>query len=280
MSKKSSRTTLAVVTATAAMALAGCAGMYPAARAKAPAPTAPTSPASPSPAASADGAPEFGAADLDPAVKGKTVLVLGDSWANSLAQGMTSAASKGNRIVNGSIGGCGIMSPRTVAGQKPEDACATWADDWPAFMSRYEPDAVLLRTATWDQVPQSFGERPDERDITHPEFRKRFDEQMDRAIGILTANKTPVYLTDGKDSTGELGDRVRAMDVALRDLVKRHADKGVRLLSLKKQLCDDSGCPRTVDGQAVYDESGHPSEWARKRLATWALNSMFASSER
>ncbi|WP_190093921.1 DUF459 domain-containing protein [Streptomyces melanogenes] len=222
------------------------------------------------------GPPPVGAASLDPAVQGKTVLVVGDSWAGRLAEGMNAVASDRNRIVNGGMGGCGIMLPSTQSGKPPLAACLRWPTQWRLDMNVFKPDAVLLRTGNWDLEPAAFDGIATEVDITDKRFRKRFETQTARAIDILTAHGTPVYLTNVRIAEGEYQEKSIAMNNVMRAIAVRNKGKGVHLLNLARQLCDDSGCPQEKDGHRMYDETQHPSKWSRERLATWVLNAMFA----
>ncbi|MDN3026042.1 SGNH hydrolase domain-containing protein [Streptomyces sp. S.PB5] len=219
----------------------------------------------------------MGDAHLSPAVKGKTVLVVGDSWAANFGTGMSKIASADNMIVNAGLGGCGIMMPHSVAGKKATPACLEWPEKWPQYMAMYKPDAVLLRTATWDMYPQAFSESDAELTIEYPAVRARFEKYMDRAIRILTENNTPVYLTNAKiGGVNSSNSQSLAMNKAVREFAEKNAGRGVHLLDLAAQLCNNAGCPPVAASQKVYDKTDHPTPWSRDRLAAWILNSMFA----
>jgi len=222
--------------------------------------------------------PPVGEATLSPAIQKKTVLVVGDSWAGYFGDGMSKVASDKNVIVNGGLGGCGIMLPDTIAGKKPTPACLEWPEKWPEYMEKYQPDAVLLRTAHWDSTPQSFDGKGVDLSIEHPAFRKRFDKNMALAIKILTRNNTPVFLTNMPIARSDWRNRSLKMNQAVQEIAERYQNRGVRLLDLNAQLCNDNGCPEVLQGHALYDETHHPADWSRDRLAKWILNSMFAKN--
>ncbi|MEV7003988.1 SGNH hydrolase domain-containing protein [Streptomyces sp. NPDC093982] len=206
------------------------------------------------------------------------MLVAGDSWAGYFGDGMIKVASKNNVIVNAGLGGCGIMLPNVIGGKKPNPSCLEWPEKWPEYMTKYRPDAVLMRTATWDMTPQSFGEYSVALTIEHPVFRKRFEKNMNHAIEILTKHGTPVYLTNTTIGTGVWRDLSLTMNREIARIANKYKGKGVYLLDLNAELCNDSGCPKAVDGHGVYDELAHPADWSRDRLAKWILNSMFSDS--
>jgi hypothetical protein len=191
---------------------------------------------------------------------------------------MSEVASGKNVIVNAGLGGCGIMLPDMIAGKKPTPACLEWPEKWPEYMKKYQPDAVLLRTANWDIVPQEFDGKGVELTIEHPMFRKRFQGNMDLAINILTQNGTPVYLTNMAVTDGAWKKLALAMNREVQKIAEKYKDKGVRFLDLNAELCNASGCPKFLQGHALYDETHHPADWSRDRLAKWILNSMFTDS--
>ncbi|MGI5444013.1 SGNH hydrolase domain-containing protein [Streptomyces shenzhenensis] len=242
-----------------------------------------SAPASASPSASrsvslGSATPPVGEAELSPAVQGKKVLVVGDSWAAYFGAGMAKVASDGNVIVNAGLSGCGIMLPDTMRGKKTEPACLKWPKEWPQYMKQYKPDAVLLRTANMDMNGQSFDNSGVNLTIEYPAFRERFIKNTGRAIDILTQNGTPVYMTNARIQTGSWKNLSLKMNDVVQEVADRYKDKGVHLLDLRAQLCNDNGCPSVAGGHKLYDETDHPAEWSRDRLSIWLLNAMFAGS--
>lgn len=223
--------------------------------------------------------PRGGDAKLSPAARGKTVLVVGDSWAQYIGTGMSEVTAGDSVIVNAGLSGCGIMLPYSHAGKEPPAACLEWPEKWPEYMKKYQPDAVLVRTANWDLTAQTITRTGVDITIKNTEFRKRFDKNVDRALGILTQNGTPVYLTNAKLASADLKPLTVEMNRAVREVAERHRGHGVHLLDLAAQLCNDQGCPEVLNGHKVYDETGHPAPWSRDRLARWILNSMFAEDQ-
>jgi hypothetical protein len=205
------------------------------------------------------------------------VLVAGDSWAGSIAKGMAKVASDSNVIVNAGLDQCGIMLPYSQAGgKKPPTACLEWPVRWSQYMKKYEPDAVLLQTANWDMTPQAITKSGADRTISQPAFRKRFNQNMDRAINILTENGTPVYITNTTVATGNKRKISLAMNEAIQEIAEKYKSRTVRLLDLSAEMCNANGCPLVADGHKVYDQKGRPTSWSRERIARWALNTMFA----
>ncbi|WP_460366897.1 DUF459 domain-containing protein [Actinocorallia lasiicapitis] len=216
--------------------------------------------------------PPLGATALAPAVHGKKVLVVGDSWAGSFANGMQETAGEHSTIVNGGLGGCGILLP-TSEGTPP--ACREWPRKWPSYM-RDRPDAVVLMVAHWDASPQQIEPGAPAGNLGQPAYRKVFEHRLDQALTILTTGSTPVYLVNSR-MVGHKGwgAWAPAMNEILRTAATAWAGRGVHLLDLRGQLCNDDGCPEVLDGVDVYDETVHLTVPARGRIARWILNTMF-----
>jgi hypothetical protein len=253
------------VTLAAALTVGGCAARDGEAREPAPA---------------AAGVP-LGDTTLAPAVRGLKLLVVGDSWARNLGVGAADAdRDRRNMVVNAGEPGCGLMQPVRIRRQGrmvPAPArCNTWPERWRDLVARYHPSAVLLEVGYWDgQDSQQLPGQSGVRSITDPVFRRRFDAQIDRAIGILGAGGAKVYVPtviDNRDASQANSD---AMNAAVRAAVQRNPRAA--LLDLHGQLCTPAKvCPQKVSGVQVYDDTGHPSVTAHDRLGTWILNSIHA----
>lgn len=216
----------------------------------------------------AGNSPQLGDVALSSGTKGLTVLVVGDSLARALGEGM-SAVSEGQhvRIVNAAIGGCGLLLPveQRVEGElKPTDPqCNAWPDKWPALVKKYDPDAIYLTTSFWDTAQQMIEPNGKEGTLADPEFQDRWLTNATRAIKILSADGATVYFDD-LNEPGLHGVQGRAV----RESTSAH------LLPLYAQMCADAGCPPRIGGIQVLDDTGHPAGESRDRLARWILNSI------
>ncbi|MFQ6198997.1 SGNH hydrolase domain-containing protein [Streptomyces sp. NPDC000405] len=208
--------------------------------------------------------PSLGADSVTPFAVGKKVLSVGDSWAVHMEAGMQ-AASPGTYLYKAGQGGCGILLPVDAA-----PGCNQWPTQWPRLMNDYRPDAVLLMVAQWDTLPQKTAWNTPPRDLTDPVQQQRFTANLDRAIGILSAWNTPVYLMNSQRIHEASG---REMNRLIEDAVRRHAN--AHLLNVRDQLCEGSICPNSIRGIPVYDVTWHTTPAAEKRLGAWILNQMF-----
>jgi hypothetical protein len=225
--------------------------------------------------------------DASPAarVRGLTLLVVGDSWARNLGVGAAAAdRDRRNVVVNAGVGGCGLMQPVQIRQRgrmvTAPPACNTWPVRWRDLTAKYHPSAVLLEVGYWDgQDSQRLPGQKDVSAITDPAFRHRFDEQIDRAVRLLSAGGARVYLPTVIDNEGAARANSDAMNTAIHAAVRRNPQ--ARLLDLHGQMCGPTKiCPAEIAGIKVYDETGHPSGPARARLGAWILNSVYADLHR
>jgi hypothetical protein len=216
---------------------------------------------------------------LAPAVQGLTLLVVGDSWARNLGVGAANAdRNRRNIVVNAGRPGCGLMQPVRIRRQGRMIAapaeCNRWPERWRELVAKYRPTAALLEVGYWDgQDSQELPGGKDVSSITDPGFRRRFDAQIDRAIGVLGAGGARVYLPTVVDNEAASRANSDAMNAAIRAAARRNPNAG--LLDLHGQLCTAAKlCPRQVSGIQVYDDTGHPSGTTHDRLGRWILNSI------
>jgi hypothetical protein len=227
----------------------------------------------------------FGDTSLAPSVRGVRLLVVGDSWARNLGVGLADADRGGrNVVINAGEPGCGLMQPVRILRQGHLIAaparCNRWPERWRELVARYRPTAALLEVGYWDgQDSQELPGRHGVESITDPAFRRRFDGQLDRAIGILSAGGAKVYLPTVIDNDASQRANSDAMNTAVRAAVRRNPHAA--LLDLHGQLCTaEKVCPRELSGIHVYDDTGHPSGEAHDRLGRWILNSIHADLSR
>jgi hypothetical protein len=224
------------------------------------------------------GAVPLGDTALAPGVQGIKLLVVGDSWARNLGVGAADAdRARRNVVVNAGEPGCGLMQPVRIRRQGHMIAapaqCNRWPERWHGLVARYRPTAVLLEVGYWDgQDSQQLPGRTGVQSITDAGFRRRFDAQLDRAIGVLSAGGARVYLPTVVDNPDAARANSDAMNAAVQAAVRRNPVHAV-LLDLHGQLCTEAKvCPREAGGVQIYDDTGHPSAAAHDRLGAWILN--------
>lgn len=276
------RRVLAVALCLAAIAAAGCSSQQPAQHYHTPRAVGRTADRTAGGAAAAgipygqDTAP-LGIApeQLSGAARGKTIMVVGDSWAANLAQGMSAVTAGHTTVVNAGLGGCGIRLPE---GDDVPTRCRAWLKDWPSYLKKYQPDATVLMVGYWDVEPQRMKAKEEPKDLTSALHRAVFAANLDHAVDLLTASGKTVYLmTSPLIMNSPLRDSAWMMNQVLREADQKRDD--VKLLDIVGQLCNKTTCPNAIRGISVYDPTRHLAHPVRDRIATWALNTVFTRSE-
>lgn len=198
------------------------------------------------------------------------VLTLGDSLANDFADALT-MASNDVTVVDGGLGGCGIMSPDATRTKRGESlavptGCLPWEDRYRQFLREHRPDVVVIDLA-WDAVDQQVGGQW--ADLTDTARQDRYRQQLD-ALGVVLAT-TPAR-TLIADSRADTGVTSRASAAIHSRLVAEFADAhdNVELLDLNARLCPGNTCETTTAGGAPrYIDGVHFSRAGLAELGPW-----------
>ncbi|WP_164992575.1 SGNH hydrolase domain-containing protein [Streptomyces sp. L2] len=223
------------------------------------------------------GTPQLGIdpAQLSRATRGKSIMVVGDSWAEHLAQGMSVVVARHTTVVNAGLAGCGIRLP---AGRKVHAECLAWPEKWPSYLAAFRPDATILMVGYRDVEPQRMKKREEPGSLASGTHRAAFAAHLKHAVDLLTSTGKPVYLmTSPRVSKPSLRNSALAMNQVLRDIDRKRSKVG--LLDVAGQLCHHNTCPKRIDGISVYDRKGQLTPKARDRIATWSLNAVFGRDE-
>jgi hypothetical protein len=119
-----------------------------------------------------------------------TVLVLGDSVGQNIADGLEAEGSVD--VVNGAGVNCTIAGG-TLQGYEGNvigGGCDTWREDWAAQVAEAQPDVVVLNTGGWEVVNRWFEEPIGiglPRTILDEDFAASYRGALDEATQILTA---------------------------------------------------------------------------------------------
>ena len=198
------------------------------------------------------------------------VLTLGDSLANDFASALT-MSSKEVTVVDGGLGGCGIMSPeatRTKPGETLDvpTGCLPWEDRYAQFLREHKPDVVLIDLA-WDAVDQRVGGRW--ADLTDKGRQDRYRAQLDTLGSVLEATPAKVLIADSRADTGVTRPGSAA---AHSRLVAEFAEArdNVSLLELDARVCPKGTCQATTaDGAPRYLDGVHFTRAGLAELGPW-----------
>jgi len=201
------------------------------------------------------------------------VLVVGDSQAATLAQGVRAdpgvyglSAQPGITVWNRAILGCPIVSyPVFVSdGNQVENKCGGtgfWQRQWTGDVSAFRPDAVVVMAGAWDVFDAVM---PDG-SVAHAgntEFDATYVHDIGDLLDTLSATGAPIvvikppcygesHLVGTDPQIPERRDAVRlaAIDTAWTEAARRH---GARMLNLDSVLC-----PRGIADAAVRPDGAH-----------------------
>ncbi|MEU9015784.1 SGNH hydrolase domain-containing protein [Streptomyces sp. NPDC048479] len=211
--------------------------------------------------------PLWGDPTLLPGAEGKKVLVVGDSWGMAAAAGISTVLDGKGQVTNAAKGGCGIR----VQHKTGSAACPKWEVEWPSLMAKVRPDAVLM-SVQMDTMEQATDPGGKPVTILDDKARRKFVTSLDKAVRILTRNRTPVYLL-GWPGAHNPGSVTVTYSGILLEFSKKYP--GVHYLDTHHQLCNDlNQCPKEISGIPVYGPS-HLSKQSEARIGNWILNSMF-----
>lgn len=214
--------------------------------------------------------------ELSPVTPGLRVLVVGDSWAANLAEGMADP-SFGATVTNLGLGGCGIADPDAYMNNdetvvSPPAECLSWRERWAATISSGEFDAVVLDVGNYDQRKARIdGQWVYVGDAA---FDGQYSAHLDEAITILAAGGVPVFVTTTVVLNGDpFHAHSMRMNELLTDAVRRN--ETARLAPVGEFFChadEQDDCPAARDGQPIYDPTGHPAAYWQIFSAQFVLN--------
>jgi peptidoglycan/LPS O-acetylase OafA/YrhL len=240
---------------------------------------------SPSTAAPTAGAPT-------PAVKPVRTLMLGDSLAYTLQQGLSEVSSVHHASVDwGSIIGCGIApsNPMHVDGQIADTIppCFQWEQDWQSYIDKSRPDVAMVMLGRWETVDRMWNGKWHA--IGEPEYDAHLSAQLDKAIAIASSRGAKVALldmpcfnahemADGSTPVEDSAGRINEWNGLLAQAAQRHPGT-VRVYNLDSVLCpngkftwkDSAGRDMRRDDGVHFTEAGGQDvgNYVLPKIAAW-----------
>lgn len=205
-----------------------------------------------------------------------TLLVLGDSWARYIGQGLAQIAEENKiSVINAGIGGTGITSPDFYVyytGEKvaPTDKDRAYLEEWKYIIQQYRPSAVILLTGNFDQARQIIREK--EMRVGDQEFDMMYQEKLKQIISMVIQHNVPILVSNvvdnGRDTMSpeeihELNQYSDAMNRNIHAVLEQYKEHPlVSFFDLDAILSPDTSiCPtKTPEGKNIYDETNHPNE--------------------
>ena len=220
-------------------------------------------------------------------------LVLGDSVAVTLANGMRApASSAGLALHNGAIVGCGIAVGRAVrsvgqVGDVPPP-CLLWEQTWRASIEEVRPAVTVILVGRWELLDRQLDGRWQH--IGQPAFDQYLSTQLDRAIAIAASGGGAVvlctvpYFQGAERPEGGIwpeNDPARAdrFNVLVRAALARHPS--VVAFDLNALVSPHGRFASVIDGRAIRSDDGvHFSPDGGAFVATRLLPVLLAAAGR
>jgi peptidoglycan/LPS O-acetylase OafA/YrhL/lysophospholipase L1-like esterase len=207
------------------------------------------------------------------------VLTLGDSLANDFATALSQHGQGSLGIVDGGLGGCGIMSPEaTQTADMPNldvpTGCLPWQERWREQIAAAEPDIIVIDLG-WDAVQQKIDGTWT--DLSNPSLQNRYRDRLDQMASVTQRAAVPVLIASSRaESVTTSPGAVRAQNQLIESYVHNHPD--AHLLDLNGLLCSESSCDtETPAGDPLYIDGVHFSAAGLSYIAPWLEDNILSS---
>jgi peptidoglycan/LPS O-acetylase OafA/YrhL len=219
------------------------------------------------------------------AARPERALVLGDSMALTLEEGLgVNASAWGIAIQNGAWLGCDLDPQTTVkvmgTVSRAAQGCPQWASTWSRLVAETDPDVVVVLLGRWESIDRIYGGG-----WTHvgdPAFDAHLQSELGQVIDIAASRGARVaFLTlpyiaqttaqpDGSPWDMNLPARTDAYNADVRAAVARHPGQAA-VVDLNGMLDPAGHYVSSIDGVRVRDyDDEHLSvaggEWLRPKL--------------
>jgi peptidoglycan/LPS O-acetylase OafA/YrhL len=223
-----------------------------------------------------------------PPVGNVKVLLVGDSVARTMAQGLPDPAPYGVDLVSEAVLGCGIVrgGPYRYFGAEEEQLpeCESWLDTWAGWIATHDPDVVAVLVGRWEVM-----DRVHDGVWTHvgePAFDGYLLEELETMVPVLTSRGARIaLLTAPYYRRGERPDggifpedeppRVDAWNRLVREVAARHPES-ITLVDFGAHVSPGTEYVRDVDGVQVRSDGVHITPSGAHWLAPWLLPQLAA----
>jgi peptidoglycan/LPS O-acetylase OafA/YrhL/lysophospholipase L1-like esterase len=229
-----------------------------------------------------------------PVARKPRLLVVGDSVAYYLGEGMQHQPALGVDVGNSAMFKCtlgrqwsdwerpGVMGQGTFI-DKEDAACRRWPEHWQNDINTFRPDAVFFH----------FGGSPQGRlDIDgtfyapcSAEYRAYQRQEVEVAIGILTARGATLFLVPSAHPRfpflqEDIDQRTDCVNQIYRDAAADHP-ANVRILAFDEWVCPPPGvqCQEMVDGVNMREDGVHFRGPGAEAAARWIVPHLFTTDQ-
>ncbi len=126
------------------------------------------------------------------------VLVVGDSLAGVLAEGLARWGRQEDRLVvwNTSVAGCGIVRSGEIVFndhvERVNPGCDEWPERWRTDVASFRPDVVLVHSGPWDIANRRLAGWPRFLELGDPTFDDHLVDDYQAAATLLSDASVPV----------------------------------------------------------------------------------------
>ena len=238
-----------------------------------------TGTAAPAPAAIEEPAPPTPVAETARAADATRLLVVGDSGARFLGEGLALVGpARDVTVRNAGAISCGLL---TIGGElrvderkvvPDPDWCGAWPERWTQELAAFDPDVALL-VIGWPGI----GDRMIGGEWQHPcdaDFDEHYASEVRRAVELLGSTGARVVVADAAYlalpvTQGDHRERIDCLNAVYHREVAR-AD--AELLPVHDWLCPgDGGCRYEIDGVTMRHDGVHFRDGGAVIAARWAL---------
>jgi peptidoglycan/LPS O-acetylase OafA/YrhL len=209
------------------------------------------------------------------------ILVVGDSVAAGIGQGLGRWMLEGERgtVLVSARYGCGLTTGADAHrdARVRSAACQNWFDGWPALLDSFHPDLVVVYTGSWDMAPRRLSDSDDVREIGDPTFDRWLGSEFQRVVERLGSQGARIMwlgpLCVRKPAMGAIGAadprKIAALGRVVAAVAHERADR-VTSVDLFSLACPRGTFTNTVLGVANARPDGtHFSHQAADRVASW-----------
>jgi peptidoglycan/LPS O-acetylase OafA/YrhL/lysophospholipase L1-like esterase len=218
-----------------------------------------------------------------------SLLIVGDSVAITLDNGVRTVIDPKVSVVGGSELGCALLlSPKamTFDGRWSENGteCPDHDDYWSKLVEAQNPDVVILLVGAWDLYTRDWGNGPVAPGDS--EFDQNYSEAIDATLRVLSAKgaevivlTTPCFEPGLGERAGPQHDirRVQRIAQLQRDAVDKlnrsEPQAQASIVDLQSITCDN-GFTQNRDGVAWRPDGVHFSVDGSQVAARWLLDSL------
>ena len=217
------------------------------------------------------------------------VLVMGDSVALTLAQGLAPQAGRaGIDLSNEAVLGCGVVrgGPFRYFGDTsmPPKQCATWPQQWANAIKRHDPDVVMVVVGRWEVMDRMYNGHWTR--LGDPDFDAYLMTELNQAVDILTTKgavvafaTAPYYFRGERPDGGRWPEddpaRVDRFNQLLEQVVAKRS-KQATIISLGDHTSTGGKYTRSLDGIQLRYDGVHFTPAAGKWLSPWLFPQLLA----